>query len=82
MPSPVRERNAKVGWCFKQLRRHSRAKTDLEGEDWSMQKKIFWASFTILGLLVDMILPIWWALAATLPVGMASWWIAYRSDWF
>jgi hypothetical protein len=47
-----------------------------------MQKKIFWITFTIFGLLADMALPIWWALAATLPIGYASWWVAYRSDWF
>ncbi|MFY9803571.1 MAG: hypothetical protein WA211_19650 [Candidatus Acidiferrales bacterium] len=47
-----------------------------------MQKKIFWTSFTILGLLADMALPLWWALAATIPIGYISWWFAYRSDWF
>jgi len=47
-----------------------------------MQKKIFWITFTIFGLLADMLFPIGWALAATLPIGYASWWVAYRSDWF
>ena len=48
-----------------------------------MEKKIFWASFTILGLLADLIIPSWtWALIATIPVFLASWWIAYRSGWF
>ena len=47
-----------------------------------MQKKIFWMLFTILGLLADFLLPIWWALAATLPILVFSWWVAYRSDWF
>jgi hypothetical protein len=27
-------------------------------------------------------LPLWWALAATIPIVFASWWVAYRSDWF
>ena len=36
----------------------------------------------VLGLLADMALPLWWALAATIPIGVMSWWIAYRSDWF
>jgi len=27
-------------------------------------------------------LPFWWAVAATIPIGAASWWIAYGSDWF
>ncbi len=48
----------------------------------SMQKKIFWTTFTVLGLLADMVLPLWWALAATIPIGYFSWWFAYRSDWF
>ncbi len=47
-----------------------------------MEKKIFWASFTILGLIADLALPFWWALGATIPLIYISWWIAYRSDWF
>jgi len=47
-----------------------------------VQRKIFWAVFTLLGLLADLALPLWWALAATVPIVFAAWWIAYRSDWF
>jgi len=47
-----------------------------------MERKIFWASFTVLGLLADFVLPIWWALAATIPIVFVSWWVAYRSGWF
>ena len=47
-----------------------------------MEKKIFWGVFTILGLIADVVLPLWWAVAATIPIGVASWWVAYRSDWF
>ena len=47
-----------------------------------MERKIFWLCFIGLGLLADFLLPIWWALVATIPIGFASWWIAYRSDWF
>jgi hypothetical protein len=47
-----------------------------------MERKIFWFSFTVLGLLADFVLPIWWALGVTIPIGCASWWIAYRSGWF
>ncbi|HVN08763.1 MAG TPA: hypothetical protein VMV61_07315 [Patescibacteria group bacterium] len=47
-----------------------------------MQKKIFWTLFTLLGLLADFALPFWWAVMATVPVGVLSWWVAYRSDWF
>ena len=46
-----------------------------------MERKIFWLCFIGLGLLADFLLPIWWALVATIPIGFASWWIAYRSDW-
>jgi len=47
-----------------------------------VERKIFWIVFTILGLLADFVLPLWWALAATIPCGIVSWWVAYRSDWF
>jgi hypothetical protein len=43
---------------------------------------MFWIIFTVGSLLADLALPFWWAVAATIPIGMASWWIAYRSDWF
>ena len=46
------------------------------------RRKIFWISFTVFGLAADFVLPIWWALVATIPIAYASWWIAYRSDWF
>ena len=48
----------------------------------SMEKKIFWGSMTVLGLLADVVLPLWWGLAATIPIVFFSWWIAYRSGWF
>ncbi|MGA2746659.1 MAG: hypothetical protein ABSE44_18330 [Candidatus Sulfotelmatobacter sp.] len=47
-----------------------------------MQKKIFWMVFALLGLVADVLLPFWWACAATIPILYAAWWIAYRSDWF
>jgi len=43
---------------------------------------MFWLTFTVLGLGADCILPLWWALAATVPILFVSWWIAYRSGWF
>jgi hypothetical protein len=54
------------------------------GENYNpcMEKKIFWMSFTVLGLLADFLLPLWWALGATIPIIFISWWIAYRSEWF
>jgi hypothetical protein len=47
-----------------------------------MEKKVFWVVFTVLGLIADVVLPLWWALVATIPICVASWWVAYRSDWF
>ena len=47
-----------------------------------MERKIFWTVFTVLGLLADFLLPIWWGLAATIPIVFIAWWVAYRSDWF
>jgi hypothetical protein len=47
-----------------------------------MEKKIFWAAFMALGVLADLFLPMWWALIATIPIGIFSWWLAYRSGWF
>jgi hypothetical protein len=47
-----------------------------------MQNKIFWIAFSVLGIIADIVLPLCWALLATIPILFASWWIAYRSDWF
>jgi hypothetical protein len=46
-----------------------------------MERKTFWIFFTVAGLAADFTLPLWWALAATVPIGMGSWWVAYRSGW-
>ena len=47
-----------------------------------MQRKMFWLLFTVLGLLADAVLPLWWALGASIPLCLVCWWIVYRSDWF
>ena len=47
-----------------------------------MERKIFWTVFTVLGLIADFVLPFFWALAATIPIAIVSWWVAYRSEWF
>jgi hypothetical protein len=47
-----------------------------------MEKKIFWGSFAVLGLMADLFLPLWWALAATIPIAAFSWWFAYRKNWY
>ncbi|MDP9268829.1 MAG: hypothetical protein M3P27_10975 [Acidobacteriota bacterium] len=47
-----------------------------------MQKKIFWLTLAVLSLIADAALGLWWGLLATIPLTVASWWIAYRSGWF
>jgi hypothetical protein len=47
-----------------------------------MQRKVFWTTFVALGLVAEFIMPTMWALLVTIPIGMFSWWVAYRSDWF
>lgn len=47
-----------------------------------MQRKIFWLLFIVGGLLLDVMVPIFWSLALTLPLLVLCWWIAYRSGWF
>jgi len=47
-----------------------------------VEKKIFWMLFIVLGLVMDVTLPIWWALALTLPLAVLCWWVAYKSGWF
>lgn len=47
-----------------------------------MERKIFWMVFIFLGLLADFLLPLWWGIAATIPILFVAWWVAYRSDWF
>ena len=43
---------------------------------------MFWITFTVPGLMADFVLPVWWALGATIPITFVSWWFAYRSGWF
>jgi hypothetical protein len=47
-----------------------------------MERRLFWMIVLVLGLLADFLLPFWWALGATIPIFVVSWWIVYRSDWF
>ena len=47
-----------------------------------MERKIFWLTFGVLGLIAVFVLPFWWGLLSTIPIFAVSWWIAYRSDWF
>jgi hypothetical protein len=48
----------------------------------NVERRVFWMVFIVLGLIADIALPLWWALVATIPIVMAAWWVAYRSDWF
>jgi hypothetical protein len=47
-----------------------------------MERKIFWGTFAVLGIVADFALPFWWAVVATIPIAYLSWWVAYRSEWF
>ncbi len=47
-----------------------------------MQKKIFWLIFVVLSALAGVLLPFWWAMAASLPILFVTWWLVYRSEWF
>jgi len=47
-----------------------------------MQRKIFCADFGVLGLIADVTLPLWWRWQPRFQSVPASWWIAYRSEWF
>jgi hypothetical protein len=47
-----------------------------------MQRKVFWITFTIVGLGVDLILPLMWGFICTFPILVFSWWFAYKTDWF
>jgi hypothetical protein len=47
-----------------------------------MERRMFWLTFATLSLGADVFLPLWWALGATIPIFILSWWIAHRSGWF
>ncbi|MFZ0420025.1 MAG: hypothetical protein WAM04_18130 [Candidatus Sulfotelmatobacter sp.] len=57
-------------------------RNSLQNYNLSMERKVFWIVFAVLGLLADFLLPLWWGLAATIPCLFVAWWVAYRSDWF
>jgi hypothetical protein len=48
----------------------------------SVDKKIFWLLFTVLGALMGFFLPLLWNLVLTLPLLVLCWWVVYRSGWF
>jgi len=47
-----------------------------------MKNKVFWLLFISLGLIADFALPLMWGIAATIPIVILSWWVAYKSEWF
>jgi hypothetical protein len=47
-----------------------------------MQRRMFWLFVVTFSLIADFVLPFWWGVAATIPIIVLSWWMAYRSDWF
>jgi uncharacterized membrane protein len=47
-----------------------------------MERKVFWMTFILLGLIADITLPLMWGVIATIPIAALSWWVAYRSEWF
>ncbi len=47
-----------------------------------LQSKIFWATFTIVSLIVDFNVSMMWSLILQIPLLVLSWWFAYRSGWF
>jgi len=50
-------------------------------EEGSFERRVFWAVIAVLGLVVVALLPLWWAVAATVPVVLLAWWLAYESRW-
>jgi hypothetical protein len=56
--------------------------TNLADYNSAMQRRMFWLFAITFSLVADFVLPFWWGVAATIPIFVLSWWIAYRSDWF
>ena len=46
-----------------------------------MERKIFWIVIAVLGLLAVIVLPLWWAVAAVIPIVVIAWWAGYESPW-
>jgi hypothetical protein len=46
-----------------------------------MERKIFWVVVAVLGLLAVIVLPLWWAVAAVVPIVLIAWWAGYESTW-
>jgi hypothetical protein len=46
-----------------------------------MERRIFWIVVAVLGLLAVILLPLWLAVAATIPIVLIAWWLGYQSPW-
>jgi hypothetical protein len=46
-----------------------------------MERTIFWIVVAVLGLLAVIVLPLWWAVAAVIPILVIAWWAGYESTW-
>lgn len=46
-----------------------------------MERTIFWIVVAVLGLLAVIVLPLWWAVAAVVPIVVLAWWAGYESVW-
>jgi len=47
-----------------------------------MKNKVFWLLLISVSLVADFTLPLMWGIAATIPIIIVSWWVAYKSEWF
>ena len=48
----------------------------------ALERRIFFLTLIVLCLGADLVLPMWWALGAIIPIFALNWWVAYRSYWF
>jgi hypothetical protein len=46
-----------------------------------VQRKMFWLIVSALSVAAFW-LPLWWQIAAIVPIAFIAWWVAYRSEWF
>lgn len=46
-----------------------------------MERTIFWIVVAVLGLLAVTVLPLWWAVAAVVPIVLVAWWAGYETIW-
>jgi hypothetical protein len=47
-----------------------------------MRRKVFWITFSVLGLIASFSLPLMWSIIATVPILIFACWFAYRNHLF